>query len=80
MLARAQEHRVLDLPLRVVDAADLIALKLQSSSNDPCRRRRDLADLERLLARAEVDLETRTRVLPPVDREKELDAAETDQR
>jgi hypothetical protein len=57
MLARAQEHRVLDLPLRVVDAADLIALKLQSSSNDPCRRRRDLADIERLLARAEVDLE-----------------------
>ena len=74
MLARAQTYAVLDLRLRVVDAADLIGLKVQSSSNDPSRRRRDLADIERLLARAEVDLERVREYFRLFDREKELDA------
>ncbi len=64
ILARAQEVEVLGLQLRVVDAADLIGLKAQSSSNDPTRRRRDLADIERLLAQGRGRFGTRARVLP----------------
>lgn len=74
MLARATEHRVLDLRLRVVDASDLIGLKVQASSNDPSRRHRDLADIERLLARADVDRERVREYFALFDREKELDA------
>jgi len=56
MLARAGLHVALGQSLRVVDAADLIGLKVQASSNDPSRRRRDLADIERLLQVGEPDL------------------------
>jgi len=74
MLARAREHPILGESVRVVDAADLIGLKVQSSSNDPSRRHRDLADVERLLRAAELDLGRVREYFRLFDREKELDA------
>jgi hypothetical protein len=74
MLARAQEHPILGESVRVVDAADLIGLKVQSSSNDPSRRHRDLADIEPLLRAAEPDLARVREYFRLFDREKELDA------
>ncbi len=50
MLERARDEELgLGLSLRVVEAEDLIGLKVQSSSNDPRRRTLDMADVERLL-------------------------------
>jgi hypothetical protein len=59
MLARAQPRPVLgEVAVRVVDPADRIGLKVQSSANDPRRHRRDMEDVARLLERApELDLE-----------------------
>jgi hypothetical protein len=74
MLERAALHTILGAPIRVVDAADLIGLKVQSSSNDPSRRYLDLADIDRLLRRAEVDLARVREYFRLFDREKELDA------
>ncbi len=76
MLDRARTHRVLgDLELRVVDAADLIGLKVQSSSNDPRRYNLDLADITRLLSVVGPDdLERVREYFRLFDREKELDA------
>jgi hypothetical protein len=74
MLARAVTREVLGASLRVVDPSDLIGLKVQSSSNDPSRRRQDLADIERLLRLAPVDLSRVREYFRLFDREKELDA------
>ncbi len=74
MLTRAGTHVVLGQSLRVVDAADLIGLKVQASSNDPTRLRRDLADIERLLQVGAVDLVRVREYFRLFDREKELDA------
>jgi len=74
ILARAAGKRVLGESIRVVDASDLIGLKVQSSSNDPSRRRRDLADIERLLETAQIDLGRVREYFRLFDREKELDA------
>jgi len=74
ILARAVPHAILGASLRVVDASDLIGLKVQSLSNDPSRRHQDLADIERLLETAEVDLERVRDYFRLFDREKELDA------
>lgn len=74
MLARAATRQVLGQTLRVVDASDLIGLKVQSSSNDPSRRHRDLADIERLLHTGELDLGRIREYFRLFDREKELDA------
>jgi len=74
MLERASAHAVLGETLRVADAADLIGLKVQASSNDPARRRQDLADVERLLRVGGVDLGRVREYFRLFDREKELDA------
>jgi hypothetical protein len=74
ILARATGRRVHGAEIRVVDASDLIGLKVQSSSNDPSRRRRDLADIERLLETAQIDLGRVREYFRLFDREKELDA------
>jgi predicted nucleotidyltransferase len=75
MLARAVPHPVLGLSLKVVDAADLIGLKVQASSNDATRRHRDLADIQSLLRVAPgVDLARVREYFRLFDREKELDA------
>jgi hypothetical protein len=74
MLSRAAVHEILGAAIRVVDAADLIGLKVQSSCNDPRRRHRDLADVERLLGAGQVDLARVREYFRLFDREKELDA------
>jgi len=74
MLARAASDPTRpDDSLRVVDAADLVGLKVQSSSNDPSRARLDLADIQRLLESASVDLERVREYFRLFDREEELD-------
>lgn len=74
MLERAAVHTILGAPIRVADASDLIGLKVQSSSNDPSRRYLDLADIDRLLRRATIDLARVREYFRLFDREKELDA------
>ena len=74
MLERAELHEILGESVRVVDASDLIGLKVQSSSNDASRIHRDLADIERLLRGANVDLARVREYFRLFDREKELDA------
>jgi len=74
MLERAALHTILGAAIRVVDASDLIGLKVQSSSNDPSRRYLDLADIDRLLRRGQVDLARVREYFRLFDREKELDA------
>jgi hypothetical protein len=75
MLARAAPHVATgDSMVPVVDAADLIGLKVQGYSNDPRRRHRDMADIQRLLeSAAELDLERVRKYFRLFDREKELD-------
>ena len=74
MLARASARAILGHPIRVVDASDLIGLKVQASANDPRRRHLDLADIARLLETGEVDLARVREYFRIFDREKELDA------
>jgi predicted nucleotidyltransferase len=74
MLARATAVPVLGETVRVVDASDLIGLKVQASTNDASRRHRDLADIEQLLRVAAVDLDRVREYFRLFDREKELDA------
>jgi len=71
MLARAVERGASRVP--VVDAADLIGLKVQSSSNDPRRARLDLADIDRLLDLPEVDLARVREYFSLFEREAQLD-------
>jgi hypothetical protein len=74
MLARAALLDVLGTSLRVADASDRIGLKVRASSDDPSRTRHDLADVEKLLRVAEIDLERVREYFRLFDREKELDA------
>ena len=74
MLARAAAHSILGTSIPVVDASDLIGLKVQSSSNDASRRYLDLADIERLLRSPTIDLTRVREYFRLFDREKELDA------
>ena len=74
ILERAAPYEVLGRQLRVADAADLIGLEVQASSNDPRRRGRDMADVERLLATGDVDLDRARGYFRLFDRESEFDA------
>ncbi len=76
MIERARLNRILGQEhLLVVDAADLIGLKVQASSNDPSRARLDLADIQRLLAVApDLDLARVREYFQIFEREEELDA------
>ena len=74
MLERAELHEVLGRSVRVLHPSDLVGLKVQSSSNDPSRRHRDLADIEWLLQHADIELERVRAYFRLFDREKELDA------
>jgi hypothetical protein len=75
MLARARPHPMLGVSdLRVLDAADQIGLKVQSSSNQPRRRPQDMADILRLLERGgEIDISRVREYFRLYDREAELD-------
>ncbi len=74
ILARAARHDVLGTSVRVVDASDLIGLKVQASANDPARARQDLADIEKLLRNSKVDFGRVREYFRLFDREAELDA------
>jgi len=74
MLERATPHTILGAAIPVADASDLIGLKVQSSSNDPSRRYLDLADIDRLLRSATIDLARVREYFRLFDREKDLDA------
>ncbi len=49
MLDRAESSELLDYPVKVIQPEDLIGLKVQSSSNDPQRMPKDMADIEDLV-------------------------------
>jgi len=55
ILRRASGQSVLGETVPVVDASDLIGLKVQGYANNPLRRHRELADIERLLSFAVID-------------------------
>ena len=74
ILASAAIYTVLGESIRVADASDLIGLEVQSSSNDQARRYQNLADIDRLLRRAPVDLARVREYFRIFDRGKELDA------
>ena len=73
MLERAVVADLLGSRLRVVDPSDLIGLKVQSSSNDPSRRHRDLADIGWLLEHASLEMDRVREYFRLFDREEELD-------
>jgi hypothetical protein len=75
MLRRARPRAMLDgLEVPVVDAEDLIGLKVQSSSNNPRRRARDMDDVERLLDFAPgLDLERVREYFRLFEREREFE-------
>ena len=77
MLARATSHRMLGtVTAKVIQAEDLIGLKVQSSSNDPERLLLDLADIDRLIAVTgpALDLDRVREYFRLFEREAELDA------
>jgi len=51
MLQRATDNKLLGHPIRVIRPEDLIGLKVQSSSNDPNRADKDLADIQEVMLR-----------------------------
>ena len=73
ILRRATERAVFGETVRVADASDLIGLKVQAYSNNPSRRARDLADVDRLLEFGEVDLARVRDYFRLFDREKDLE-------
>jgi hypothetical protein len=56
ILQRATDHGVMGERVRVVDASDLIGLKVQAYANNPARKMRELADIERLVTFGSVDM------------------------
>jgi hypothetical protein len=74
MLARARARSAVGVEVCVVDAEDLIGFKVQSSSNNPRRRRQDMADVQRILELVpDLDLDRIREFFQLFDREKELD-------
>lgn len=74
ILRRAAAHDLLGQRVRVVDAADLIGLKVQAYANDSRRRHQDLADIARVLRTGAPDMDRVRDYFRLFDREKELDA------
>ena len=76
MLARAEAVPFHGTPIPVVQAEDLIGLKVQASSSNP-RRLQDFIDIEKLLGanRSKLDLDRVRNYFKLFDREKDLDRA-----
>jgi hypothetical protein len=75
MLQRATVRSIAQVRVKVLDAEDIIGLKVQSSSNDPKRHHIDLGDIERLIeATPRLDIERVREYFRVFDREQELDA------
>ncbi len=49
MLKRAKYKKIFDFNIKVLNAEDLIGLKVQSSSNDKQRYFQDMADIQELI-------------------------------
>lgn len=73
ILRRAIDHTVLGEVVRVVDASDLIGLKVQAYVNSPERQGRDEADIERLLRFGSVDFPRVREYFRLFEREADLD-------
>jgi len=73
ILSRATPHEVFGTLVRVVDAADLIGLKVQAYANDSRRRHKDLFDIGRVLRFGNPDLDRVREYFRLFDREKDLD-------
>ena len=76
MLARAEPVPFDGTPIPVLQAEDLIGLKVQASYSNP-RRLQDLIDIERLLGAngSRLDLDRVRSYFKLFDREKDLDRA-----
>jgi hypothetical protein len=74
ILERAAPFEVLGQRVRVVDAADLIGLKVQGYANDPRRRNQDLADIQKLLRNGDPDMTRVREYFQLFDREKDLES------
>jgi len=76
MLARSQDVSFDGIPIPVVQAEDLIGLKVQASYSNPSRLQ-DFIDIERLLSanRSTLDLDRVRNYFRLFDREKDLDRA-----
>lgn len=76
MLQRAQEYGILNntLSIKVIIPEDIIGLKVQSSSNDPVRYHRDMADIEFLIRRHRktLDLDLVEKYFSLFERQEEL--------
>lgn len=74
ILSRAVPYEVLGSSIRVVDAADLIGLKVQAYANNPKRRLKDQFDIQRILRFGRPDMERVRFYFRLFDREADLDA------
>ncbi|MDP2911437.1 MAG: nucleotidyltransferase family protein [Candidatus Omnitrophota bacterium] len=77
MLKRAEEKDILkgEFKIKVIKIEDQIGLKVQSSSNDPLRMSRDMADIEQIIKYnyQKIDIELLREYFRLFDREPELD-------
>ena len=77
MLKRAEKKDIFDgrFKIKVIRPEDQIGLKVQSSSNDPQRMHRDMADIELLIRNhyPDIDINLLREYFKLFDREKELD-------
>lgn len=74
MLKRAKPEEIFGFKVKIVKPEDLIGLKIQSSSNDPQRYHKDMADIESIVRVniKNLDLELVREYFKLFEREKEL--------
>ncbi|MEW6556395.1 MAG: nucleotidyl transferase AbiEii/AbiGii toxin family protein [Elusimicrobiota bacterium] len=75
ILKRAELRNIFRFKIKVAKPEDLIGLKVQSSSNDPQRYHKDMADIEGIITAnlKKLDLELVREYFKLFEREKELD-------
>ncbi|PIU83361.1 MAG: hypothetical protein COS68_04445 [Elusimicrobia bacterium CG06_land_8_20_14_3_00_38_11] len=75
MLKRAKPEEIFGSKIKIAKPEDLIGLKIQSSSNDPQRYHKDMADIESVIGAniKNLDLELVREYFKLFEREKELD-------
>lgn len=74
MLKRAEYKQIFNLNIKVIKPEDIIGLKIQSSSNDPQRFHKDMADIEEIIREniKNLDLELVKEYFSLFNRESEL--------
>ncbi len=74
ILKRAETKKIFGFKIKIARPEDLIGLKVQSSSNDPRRYHKDMADIEDIVANIKnLDLELVREYFKLFEREKEFD-------